>query len=131
MKQWKVFGVALLGVVLAFANGCIWTRAKVNDAAVCERAKAIVPGKTRAEQLPTVLGVVPSAVIPLKDGRQVLVFAYGDAKTEGVSLIVVTFTKTNSAFSAVYVLVNAQGVVERVQTAPQQELAWEAWPFGA
>ncbi|MGN0886325.1 MAG: hypothetical protein ACI4RT_04925 [Candidatus Spyradenecus sp.] len=131
MSRWKILGVALLGAALLFANGCIWTRAKVNDAAVCERAKAIVPGQTRAEQLPAVLGVVPSSVIPLKDGRQVLVFAYGDAKTEGVSLIVVTFTKTNSAFSAVYVLVNAQGVVERVQTAPQQELAWETWPFGA
>ena len=131
MSQWKVLGVALMNCVLLFANGCIWTRAKVNDAAVCERAKAIVPWKTRTEQLPALLGVVPSTIIPLRDGRQVLVFAYGDAKTEGISLMVVTLTKTNSAFSAVYVLVDAQGVVERVQTAPQRELAWETWPFGA
>lgn len=130
MTGWSVLRLALLGVVLAFAPGCIWTRAKVNNAAVRERAGVIVPGQTRAEQLSALLGVVPSAVVPLKDGRQVLVFAYGDAKTEGLSLIVVTFTKTNSAFSAVYVLVNAEGVVEQVQTAPQQELAWETWPFG-
>lgn len=103
----------------------------MNDSIVCERAEDIVPGKTRAEQLPALLGVVPSSVIPLRDGRQVLVFAYGDAKTEGFSLILVTFTKTNSAFSAVYVLVDGEGVVQQVQLAPRQEIAWETWPFGA
>lgn len=128
LRNYLVLG--LLAGVLACTSGCIWTRAKVNDAAVRERAAAIQIGKTRAEQLPTLLGVVPSAVIPLKDGRQVLVFAYGDAKTEGLSLVVVTFTKTNSAFSAVYVLVDAEGVVRQVQTAPRQEIAWETWPFG-
>lgn len=131
MKFCKILSLALISLTLAFANGCIWTRAKMNDAAVCDRAAAIMPGETRADQLPALLGVVPSSVIPLRDGRQVLVFAYGDAKTEGISLILVTFTKTNSAFSAVYVLVDAEGVVQQVQLAPQQEVAWETWPFGA
>lgn len=122
--------MALLAV-LPLLGGCIWTRAKVNDASVRERAARIVPGKTRAEALPRLMGAMPSAVIPLKDGHTVYSFAYGDAKTEGFTLILLTLTKTNAHFSAVYALVDAEGVVQRVQASPEPEtLEWETWPFG-
>lgn len=121
---WALAAVPLLG-------GCLWTRAKVNDGSVRERAAAIVPGRTRAEELPRLLGAMPSAVIPLRDGRTVYSFAYGDAKTEGFTLILLTLSKTNSHFSAVYALVDADGVVQSVQASPEPEaLAWETWPFG-
>lgn len=124
--------VLILALAVApLLGGCIWTRAKVNDAAVRERAAAIVPGKTRAKELPRLMGAMPSAVIPLKDGGRVYSFAYGDAKTEGFTLILVTLSKTNSHFSSVYVLTDAEGIVRSVQASPEPEdLAWETWPFG-
>lgn len=123
--------IAVLAALAMAAGGCIWNRARVNDAAVAERAAGIVPGETRAEELPGILGAAPSAVIPLRDGRMVYAFSYGDAKTEGVSLILVTLTKTNSSFSAVYVFVDGEGVVRAVERSPAPAPRWETWPFGA
>ena len=122
----------LLSIALAapLLGGCIWNRAKVNDAGVAARAEAIVPGVTRAEELPGLMGTVPSSVIPLKDGRVVYAFSYGDAKTEGFTLILFTLSKTNSAFSAVYVFTDAAGVVRRVEASPAPVTDWETWPFG-
>lgn len=126
LRRWMV-----LLAIAPLLGGCIWTRAKVNDASVRERAARIVPGKTQAAELPRLMGAMPSAVIPLKDGRTVYSFAYGDAKTEGFTLILLTLTKTNAHLSAVYALVDAAGVVQRVQASPEPEtLAWETWPFG-
>ena len=127
----KIFRSGLALLLAAFAGGgCIWNRAKVNDAGVAARAAAIVPGETRVEALPALMGCEPSAIVPLRDGRVVHVFGYGDAKTEGFTLLLVTFTKTNSAFSAVYVFADAEGVVRRVSAAPAPGVAWETWPFG-
>lgn len=123
----RIFLMAALALV---AGGCIWNRAKVNDASVAERVAQVVPGKTRAADLPRILGAEPTAVIPLREGQVLYGWAYGDAKTEGFSLILLTLTKTNSAFASVYVLADAQGVVRRVQATPPPEVAWETWPFG-
>lgn len=120
----------LFALVTPLLGGCIWNRAKVNDAEVAARAAAIVPGKTHAEELPKLMGTVPSSVIPLKDGRTVYAFSYGDAKTEGFTLLLFTLSKTNSAFSAVYVFTDMKGVVRHVEASPAPETAWEAWPFG-
>ena len=120
----------LIPMLALLCSGCIWNRAKINDTAVAVRAASVRPGVTRAEDLPTLLGAVPSAVIPMRDGRTLYTFAYGDAKTEGLSLLLLTMTKTNSCFSAVYVMTDANGVVERVQCPPKEELPWETWPFG-
>ncbi|MEG1480170.1 MAG: hypothetical protein RSD41_04110 [Kiritimatiellia bacterium] len=126
----RFFLPVLLLALLIVAPGCIWTRGKINDVAVRTRTANIVLGQTRADTLPKLFGTMPTAIIPLKDGRVVYSFAYGDAKTEGFSLILVTFTKTNSYFSAVYALADANGIVQAVHSAPQQEVEWETWPFG-
>ncbi len=121
----------LLTAALPLLGGCIWNRALVNDAGVAARAEAIVPGQTRAEELPGIMGRVPTSVIPLRDGRLIYAFSYGDAKTEGFTLILFTLSKTNSAFSAVYVFTDEAGVVRHVEASPAPETAWETWPFGA
>lgn len=122
--------ILTLVLLATLAGGCIWNRAKVNDASVAARVSRVAPGKTHASELPGLLGAEPTAVIPLRDGQTLYGWAYGDAKTEGLSLILVTLTKTNSAFASVYVLADAQGVVRRVQATPPPEVTWETWPFG-
>ncbi len=121
----------LIALALLSLNGCIWNRTKINDAAVRDRARTIVLGKTHAEQLPKIMGIAPSSMIPLRDGRTVYVFAYGDAKTEGLSLLLVTLTKTNSIFTAVYVVTDAKGIVRNIYRSPELDAEWETWPFGA
>ncbi len=123
-----------LGVVVGLSfmlSGCIWNRAKVNDAAVNVRSEGVIIGQTHASELPKIMGTTPSSIIPLRDGRMVYVFAYGDAKTEGLSLILFTLTKTNSVFTAVYMLVDTKGIVQGIYRSPDLEPEWEMWPFGA
>ncbi len=127
MRMLQLIGALALLLTL---SGCIWNRTKVNDAAVRERAQGVTIGVTHASELPRLMGTTPSSVIPLRDGRMVHVFSYGDAKTEGLSLLIITLTKTNSYFTAVYVLTDTKGIVRGVHTSPEQELDWEMWPFG-
>ncbi len=122
---------AVLLSLLALFSGCIWNRAKVNDANVVHRAATIVIGETHASELPQLMGTAPTSMIPLRDGRIVYVFAYGDAKTEGFTLVLFTMTKTNSVFSAIYVLTDANGIVQGIHRSPELEPEWETWPFGA
>lgn len=122
----------LLLVLPILLGGCIWNRTRVNDPTIRDRAAAVVPGKTTAAELSRILGAMPGATVPLSDGRTLCSFGYGDAKTEGLSLLIVTLTRTNSYFSAIYAVIGADGVVESIHTSPKEEdLPWEFWPFGA
>lgn len=122
----------LLLVLPILLGGCIWNRTRVNDPTIRDRAAAVVPGKTTAAELSRILGAMPGATVPLSDGRTLCSFGYGDAKTEGLSLLIVTLTRTNSYFSAIYAVIGADGIVESIHTSPKEEdLPWEFWPFGA
>lgn len=113
-------------------GGCIWNRTRVNDPTIRDRVSAVIPGKTTAPELTRLLKAMPGATIPLNDGRTLCSFGYGDAKTEGFTLILFTLTRTNSYFSSVYAVISADGTVESIHTSPEEEeLPWEFWPFGA
>lgn len=121
-----------LSAMAFLLGGCIWNRTRVNDPTIRHRTDAVVPGKTKASELSAILGAMPGATVPLGDGRTLCSFGYGDAKTEGLSLLLVTLTRTNSYFSAIYAVISADGVVESIHTSPkEEELPWEFWPFGA
>ena len=120
---------AALGVL--FGGGCSWSRAVVNDPSIRERADAVVPGTTTADDLPRILGCEPLSFIEVGDGRRLLIWGYGESKTEGLNLLVVSFSRTNTGLDTAFFLVDAAGVVRRKWVGTNsRDLPWEWWSFG-
>ena len=113
-------------VAVGFASGCTWSRVKVNSEEVLEKSKQIEVGKTKADELETILGSPPNSIIPLGGEREVQVYNFGDSKTNGLTLIVVNITKTNVRLDSAYFFIDADGVVERVSVSNNSEdVPWE------
>jgi hypothetical protein len=103
----------------------------VNDPSIPERAEAVVPGTTTAEELPGILGSEPLSFLEVGDGRRLLIWGYGESKTEGLNLLIVSFSRTNSGLDTAYFLVDAKGTVSRKWVGTNsRDLPWEWWSFG-
>ena len=115
--------------VIALLSGCIWSRARINDPAIVERAKAIRPGVTKTVDLPSILKAQPTR--ERTDGKSVTYeYSYSDAKSETFTLILVTFSRTEDVTETLYVEADkATGLVTRVPKLPPHESEWRCWPF--
>lgn len=120
----------LLTMMIA-VSGCTWSRAKVNVEDFHERAARVKVGVTKAADLQGIFGSAPNSILPGKDGGSIYVYNFGDAKTNGLTLIIVNISKTNAGSDSAYFFVNAQGVVERASISTNSEdIPWEWWAFG-
>ena len=127
-RRGRLFALLLLA---AAAAGCSWSRTVVNDPSTPDRAAAVVPGATTADELPGILGSDPLSFIEVGDGRRLLVWGYGESKTEGLNLILVSSSRTNSGLDTAFFLVDAEGVVRRKWVGTNsRDLPWEWWSFG-
>ena len=122
---------ALCFVLCALAvSGCIWSRARVNDPKIVERAKLIRPGVTREADLPALLAGQPTRK-RFEDGKTIYEYSYSDAKTETFSIIVLSFSRTEDVSETLYVEVDPKtGLVTRVPKLTAHEPEWRCWPFG-
>ena len=128
----RVSLVALVSLVLLSPclSGCIWSRARVNDPKIVERAKLIRPGVTREADLPALLAGQPTRR-RLEDGKTVYEYSYSDAKTETFSIIILSFSRTEDVSETLYVEVDPKtGLVTRVPKLTAHEPEWRCWPFG-
>ena len=91
-RFWIVPIILLLPLLL---GACTFARQKINVEGFHEKAEQIVPGKTKAADLSKILGSPPNAVLPLKDGKKVYVYTFGEGKTAGLTLILFNVSKTN------------------------------------
>ena len=119
--------LATLSMVL---SGCMWSRARINDPAILDRARAIRPGVTKAEELPAILKAQPTRKRP--EGNLVTYeYSYSDTKSKTFTLILVTFSRTEDVTETLYVETDAAtGVVVRVPKLVHHEPEWRWWPFG-
>lgn len=108
----------------------MWSRARLNDPEIVERAGAIVPGVTKVSDLPRLLQAQPTR--KRKSGRELtLEYSYSDSKTKVFTLVVVSFSRTESVTETLYVEADAEtGVVTRVPPRKRHEPEWRFWPFG-
>lgn len=107
-------------------SGCTWSRVKVNNEEVFEKSKQVEVGKTRADELETILGSPPNSIITLGGGREVQAYNFGDSKTNGLTLIVVNIMKTNARLDSAYFFIDANGIVERVSVSNNSaDVPWE------
>ena len=122
---------ALCFVLCALAvSGCIWSRARVNDPKIVERAKLIRPGVTREADLPALLAGQPTRR-RFEDGKTIYEYSYSDAKTETFSIIILSFSRTEDVSETLYVEVDPKtGLVTRVPKLTAHEPEWRCWPFG-
>ena len=124
----RLFDYSIISLTILL-SGCIWSRARINDPAIVERAKAIRPGITKAVDLPSILKAQPTR--ERTDGKSVTYeYSYSDAKSETFTLILVTFSRTEDVTETLYVETDAAtGLVTRVPKLPPHESEWRCWPF--
>jgi len=120
----------VLGALLL--PGCTFSRAEINDSAIPTRVKAdLKKGVTTETQLVASIGTPPGQVILLPNQKRLLVWSYGQSKTEGLTLIVFNSLKTNVAVDTAIFLVGASGVVEEAWVGDNcEDVPWEWWAFG-
>ena len=121
----------VLAVLLAvLMSGCMWSRARINDPAILDRARAIRPGVTKADELPAILKAQPTRKRP-EGGLVTYEYSYSDTKSKTFTLILVTFSRTEDVTETLYVETDAAtGVVTRVPKLVHHEPEWRWWPFG-
>ena len=130
MRTARFLPSALCLVICALCvSGCIWSRARINDPAIVERARAIRPGVTRAADLPSLLKAQPTR--QRTDGTTVIYeYSYSDAKTETFTLILLSFSRTEDVTETLSVEADAAtGLVTRVPKLVTREPEWRCWPF--
>lgn len=119
----------LPGAVLVLC-GCTFARVRTNAEDFHEKIASIVPGETTGEELVTILGSEPNATIELWGGRTVYVYTFGDAKTMGLTLLLLNISKTNVGMDAAYFIIDG-GVVSRMFVSSySKDLPWDWWAFG-
>ena len=116
--------------VAAFAEGCMWSRARLNDPEIVERASAIVPGVTKVADLSRLLQAQPTRLH--KQGNDLICeYSYADSKTKVFTLLLLSFSRTESVTETLYIEADAEsGVVTRVPRQRRHEPEWRFWPFG-
>ena len=129
----RIYGrVAAVVAALALAvlsEGCIWSRARMNDPAIYARASAIVPGKTKASELSTILQAQPTRM--RRNGNVVTYeYSYSDTKSKTFTLLILTFSRTENVTETLYVEADAEsGVITSVPRLRHHEPEWRFWPF--
>ena len=131
VMRWPVMLCGGMVVAGLLAGGCAWSRVEINDGQTYAKSRAVRPGKTTTAQLEAIMGSAPNTVMPVKDGRQLFIYNFGDSKTEEFNLILVRFAKTNARLDTAYFMIGKNGVVEHVSVSNNsQRVPWEWVPFG-
>jgi hypothetical protein len=122
--------LVLLIVAASVFCGCSWSRQRVNVEGFHTKVNAVKVGQTKAADLKGIFGTEPNAVIPAKEGR-IHLYNFGDAKTKGFNLILVSFSKTNAGLDSALFFVDENGVVQnKIVSSNSSDLDWQYWPFG-
>ncbi len=122
--------IVLTVVLAAFCSGCMWSRVRMNDPDIVERARAIRPGVTKAVELQEILRAQPTRKRP-EGGSVTYEYSYADSRTKMFSIIILTFSRTENVTETLYIETDAaSGVVTRVPKLVRHEPEWRFWPFG-
>ena len=112
-------------------GGCTFSRAQINAADLEQRVANVVPGKTHIEEVERMIGGPATSITPVSGGNLLYAWAFGDAKTAGLTLILINIMKTNSGIDTAIFVVDEGGVVEEVKIGQNhKEVEWQWWAFG-
>lgn len=109
--------------------GCMWGRMRVNDPDIVLRARSIRPGVTGMSELSRILNAQPTMRIPGKE-TTLLGYTYADTKSNGLVLLVVNFSRTQTVAETLYIEVDSvSGKVRKVYLPRKHDIEWRFWPF--
>jgi hypothetical protein len=131
MGEFRTPGVVVVVVVLLLASGCSWSRQRINVQGFHQKAEQVVPGETRAMELEVIFGTPAARVQELSGGEKMHVYSFGEAKTNGLTLILVNISRTNMGVDSGYFIEDSSGVIrEKMISNNSRDLPWEWWAFG-
>ena len=111
-------------------TGCLFQRFELNTADFRERVASVEPGVTTQAELEALVGP-PGGITPLAGGDRLLVYAFGEQKTAGLTLILLNISRANAGFDTAIFHVDAKGVIrEQSITRNSEDLRWQWWAFG-
>ena len=121
--------VVLVAAVLA-TSGCSFGRAQLNMKRFQQTLPTIEPGVTHISVVEQAVGPATS-ITPVGD-YLVYSWVYSDSKTQGLTLILLNISKTNTGFDVAHVRVRAADfIIEGVKLGKNStEVDWEWWAFG-
>jgi len=127
MRKIRLAFPVFLGAILL--SSCTFARNHVNNPHFPSLANQIKEGTTTSDQLVSTLGG-PNAILPAGEGSEIYLYTFGDGKTGGLNLIILSFQKTNLGVDSGYFVVNKDKVVTRKMVSTHsQQLDWDWWPF--
>lgn len=122
--------MVVMAVLAMGLSGCMWSRMKVNDPTIADRALAIKPGVTKGEEIAGIIGAQPTMRMPGKD-YALFGYTYADTKVNGLMLLVFNFMRSTTVTDTLYIQVDRNtGVVTDVYLPKKHEVEWRFWPFG-
>ena len=121
--------MTVVAALVSASAGCMWSRMRMNDPEIANRARAITPGRTQVADLPRILGAQPTRKRTVGDAIT-YEYSYSDAKTKSFSLILVSWSRTENVTETLYVEADARtGLVTAVPRLVHHEPEWRFWPF--
>lgn len=122
--------MTVVAALVSASAGCMWSRMRMNDPEIVNRARAITPGRTKIADLPRILGAQPTRKRTVGDAVT-YEYSYSDAKTKSFSLILISWSRTENVTETLYVEADARtGLVTAVPRLDHHEPEWRLWPFG-
>ncbi len=121
--------VVLVAAALA-TSGCSFGRAQLNMKRFQQTLPTIELGVTHVSVVEQAVGPANS-ITPVGD-HLVYSWIYSDSKTQGLTLILLNISKTNTGFDVAHVRVRAADfTIEGVSLGKNSaEVDWEWWAFG-
>jgi hypothetical protein len=130
MKRRSLVVAALVGALAVALGACSFNRAQINQADLAKRVSGVVPGQTTVAELEAMAGGPPTSITPIGNKR-LYAYTFGDAKTAGLTLLILNISKTNSGIDTALFLIDENGVVESAGVGKNSEdLPWQWWAFG-
>ena len=126
----KVRVIAALAAVALVASGCSFARGQLNMKKFREALPEIELGKTKISEVEERVG--PATSITPVGNRLVYAWVYSDSKTQGLTLILLNISKTNTGFDVAHFLVRpGTGVIDEIKLGKNSTAVdWEWWAFG-
>ncbi|MBK9387587.1 MAG: hypothetical protein IPN34_22460 [Planctomycetes bacterium] len=136
MKPVILRHIALAATLLAALPACTFNRQRINDSELgdkiraAELEKTLVKGVTTEADLVRLTSSPPTSILLLRNDQRVYIYNFGQAKTAGLTLILVNILKTNLAIDTALFFFGTDGKLrDYVLSTNSEELPWQWWAF--
>ncbi len=128
--------LAHAAILLAALPACTFNRQRINDSELGDKIRAadaektLQKGVTTEADLVRLTGSPPTSILLLRNDQRVYIYNFGQAKTAGLTLILINILKTNLAIDTALFFFGTDGKLrDYVLSTNSEELPWQWWAF--